>query len=76
MTSLLVNRAAEFAASAHANQVDKAGKLYIEHVLRVSNQFTDDKLKIISLLHDVVEDTMYKLDFIEKEFGPEISVEV
>ena len=65
----------EIAKSAHAGQVDKAGKPYFEHVQTVSelaneiilswNEEYDDFLiqaQIVSYLHDVVEDTSLTID--------------
>lgn len=57
-----LERAIAVAAAAHAGQVDKAGRPYILHPLRVmlSLDTTDDQ--IVGVLHDVVEDTEVTLD--------------
>lgn len=49
----------EFAAHAHAGQVDKIGVPYIEHVRAVAAGLTPfgDELVMAGLLHDVIEDT-------------------
>ena len=56
-----VETAFELALKAHKGQVDKAGKTYII---------------IVSLLHDVVEDTDIQLNQIESLFGKEIALAV
>lgn len=39
------------------NKVDKAGKPYIGHLLRVSDRLNEPTEKVAGLLHDVIEDT-------------------
>lgn len=56
MTSL-VERAKDLAHRAHAGQVDKAGRPYIEHVARVAAAVSDDpEAEAVAWLHDVAED--------------------
>ena len=50
-------RAIEIAASAHRNQVDKGGKPYILHPIRVMMSLNSENEKIVGVLHDVVEDS-------------------
>lgn len=53
----LVNRAKDLATRAHAGQVDKAGRPYIEHVARVAAAVADDpEAEAVAWLHDVIED--------------------
>lgn len=53
----LVQRAKELAYRAHAGQVDKAGRPYIEHVARVAAAVSDDpEAEAVAWLHDVLED--------------------
>jgi (p)ppGpp synthase/HD superfamily hydrolase len=55
--------AMEQARQAHYGQVDKGGKPYIEHPLRVAysvRQWGVDAM-VVALLHDVLEDTDYEL---------------
>lgn len=53
----LVERAKELAHRAHAGQVDKAGRPYIEHVARVAAAVSDDpEAEAVAWLHDVLED--------------------
>lgn len=71
-----VETAFELALKVHKGQVDKAGKTYIMHPVRVATKFTEDHLIIVSLLHDVVEDTDIQLNQIESLFGKEIALAV
>lgn len=55
--SQLLETAIKIAVDAHKGQVDKAGKPYILHPLRVMLAVDTDSEKIVAVLHDVVEDT-------------------
>ena len=53
----IVEIAKELACLAHAGQVDKAGRPYIEHVARVAAAVSDDpEAEAVAWLHDVIED--------------------
>jgi (p)ppGpp synthase/HD superfamily hydrolase len=53
----IVERAKELAHRAHAGQVDKAGRPYIEHVARVAAAVSDEpEAEAVAWLHDVLED--------------------
>lgn len=53
----IVERAKDLAHRAHAGQVDKAGRPYIEHVARVAAAVADDpEAEAVAWLHDVAED--------------------
>ncbi len=53
----IVDQARELAHRAHADQVDKAGRPYIEHVARVAAAVADDpEAETVAWLHDVLED--------------------
>ncbi|WP_216093499.1 phosphohydrolase [Xanthomonas euvesicatoria] len=53
----LVDEAKALAHRAHAGQVDKAGRPYIEHVARVAAAVTGDpEAEAVAWLHDVLED--------------------
>lgn len=68
-----LERAIALAASAHAGQVDKAGKPYILHPLRVMLAVDSEQAQIVAVLHDVVEDTAVTLEDLRAEgFKPEI----
>ncbi|MHC1745652.1 MAG: HD domain-containing protein [Negativicutes bacterium] len=67
--------AMKLCADAHQGQADKAGKPYILHPLRVAASGQDLNQVVLGLLHDVVEDTSYTLQDIEKRGFPEIIIE-
>jgi len=62
-----LKRAIAIATSAHAGQVDKAGRPYVEHPLRVMQQMTTPKAKCVAALHDVVEDSPWTLEQLRAE---------
>ena len=62
----LEKKALTIAMKAHAGQVDKAGEEYINHPLRVAKGFIGE-LRIVALLHDVVEDSDITLDQLREE---------
>lgn len=57
-----VAQADALAAAAHDGQVDKAGQPYIGHPRRVAARLDDPVLKMVALLHDVIEDTAWTAD--------------
>lgn len=67
-----LERAIEVALTAHTGDTDKAGATYIRHPLRLMEQMDTEAERIAAVLHDVVEDSAYRLDEIEKEFGTQI----
>jgi guanosine-3',5'-bis(diphosphate) 3'-pyrophosphohydrolase len=69
----MLEKAIIIAAEAHKMQVDKSGKPYILHPLRVMlNVETKDEM-ICAVLHDVIEDSKVKpKDLLEKGFTVEI----
>ena len=71
MSTLL--RAIEIALAAHKGQTDKSGADYIHHPLRVMARGRTDAEKICGILHDVVEDSAWTFEDLEREgFSPEI----
>lgn len=50
------------AAQAHKGQYDLAGAPYICHPMRVALAQTDERARIVAILHDVVEDTALGYD--------------
>ena len=53
--------------------LDKGGNSYLNHLYHVSNYFEDINMKIIGLLHDVIEDTIITAnDLIQIGFDNEI----
>ena len=51
---------------AHQGQTDKSGIPYVLHPIHVAEQMTDEQTTIVALLHDVIEDTDYTLQDLEK----------
>lgn len=58
----MMEHAATLAVRAHANQVRKDGTPYIAHVIRVAIRVEGKLAGIVSLLHDIVEDTYITLE--------------
>jgi hypothetical protein len=68
-----LNRAIEIATKAHEGATDKYGSPYINHVTRVMNMGQTDNEKIVGVLHDVIEDTRWTFENLEKEgFSKEV----
>lgn len=53
----LWHKAYKIAEKYHDGQVDKAGKPYMEHILKVSSTVMSLDEQVVALLHDVLEDT-------------------
>jgi len=55
----MLNAAITIAAAAHADQYDRGGVPYLMHPLAVMYHLAtnDEELKVIAILHDVIEDT-------------------
>lgn len=73
---LIINKAYEYAAEAHKNQLRKSGDPYIEHPLQVALILADLQLDsatlTAALLHDIPENCGIEINEIEKIFGQEI----
>jgi (p)ppGpp synthase/HD superfamily hydrolase len=54
---MTLEKAIEIALSAHKNQVDKDGRPYILHPLRVMLRMDTEAEQIVAVLHDALEDT-------------------
>ena len=67
---IILDRAKVIATLAHEGQVDKAGKPYIDHPMRVMNMGKTIEEKIAGVLHDVVEDSDWTFEMLEKEGIP------
>ena len=74
--SVEVEKAETIARTAHAGQVDKAGMYYAGHPERVAARMDKPEEKVVAWLHDVVEDTGFTLEDIDREFGFETAVAV
>ncbi len=53
----VLDDAIRIARAAHAGQVDKSGKPYIDHPLRVLARVKGAHAQMAAVLHDVIEDT-------------------
>jgi GTP pyrophosphokinase len=73
----LIQRAYQFAESAHEGQKRLSGEPYITHCLAVAAILADLRVPPViiaaGLLHDTVEDTKVTLEDIRAEFGDEIA---
>ena len=66
-------KAIKLCYEAHAGQVDKSGLPYVHHPLHLAEQMDDEASTVAALLHDVVEDTSYGFDDLERMgFGDEV----
>lgn len=66
-------RATQIAVEAHTGHTDKNGQPYLGHVLRVMSAGHTLQEKIVGALHDVIEDSDWTLEGLEKEgFSDEI----
>ncbi len=78
---ILIARAFDFAARAHAGQRRKGMRAepYVTHVAEVAlllaqaTQGQDPELVAAGLLHDTLEDTDTSRDALEREFGPAVA---
>jgi GTP diphosphokinase / guanosine-3',5'-bis(diphosphate) 3'-diphosphatase len=72
----LLTKAYDFAKTAHQGQKRKSGQDYFSHSIEAAiilgKIFPQSQTLAATFLHDVVEDTEFKLDEIEKIFGKEI----
>lgn len=63
----MLEKAIHIAVEAHAGQLDKAGKAYIFHPMRVMLSGCTDEEMICGILHDVIEDTPVSIDMLRQE---------
>ncbi|MCS3708106.1 (p)ppGpp synthase/HD superfamily hydrolase [Salinibacter ruber] len=67
--------AVALAAEAHAGQTDKAGAPYILHLLRVMQAQQSTEARMAAVMHDLVEDTDYTFEDLEKMGYPSEVIE-
>ena len=68
-----LERAIEIAVISHKGQLDKSGRPYIEHLIRVMSMGKSDNEKIVGVLHDLLEDTkMTSQDLVNEGFNSDI----
>ena len=76
--SEVIKKAYDLARDAHKNQRRRSGEPYIMHPVAVAEILyklgMDNECIVGALLHDVVEDTQYDLEYIRKEFGDEVAL--
>lgn len=76
--SVKIEKAYKLACDAHKNQRRRSGEPYIMHPVAVAKILfgigMDNECIIGALLHDVVEDTEYDIDYIRKEFGDDVAL--
>ncbi len=63
----MLEKAISIAALAHAGQKDKYEGAYILHPLRLMMKMNTEEEMIVSVLHDVVEDTPWTIDALRAE---------
>lgn len=69
----MLEKAILIATNAHKGQVDKAGKPYILHPLRLMFSRQNETERICAVLHDVIEDTDITLDYLRDQgFSEEV----
>ncbi len=69
---MTLDEAIRVAVDAHAGQIDKAGKPYILHPLRVMMTVESpslDSARKVAILHDVVEDSAWTLESLDAAHG-------
>ena len=57
MSGFTLDDAIQLARRAHEGQLDKSGRPYIGHPLRVMGRLTGHRERMVAVLHDVIEDT-------------------
>ena len=68
----LIKRARNIAKRAHAEQKDKGGNPYIEHIRAVVEGVDAPLEKVVAYLHDTVEDADVTFEELETEFPEEV----
>ena len=70
-------KALELSLEAHKGQTRKSGEPYIVHpilVAAITAKISNDEMMVqAALLHDVVEDTSYTIEVLEREFGYDVA---
>ncbi|NQX64629.1 GTP pyrophosphokinase [Paenibacillus alba] len=70
-----LSKAIIIATQFHDGQTDKGGKPYILHPLRLMLKAPDNDSKIVSVLHDVIEDTNITLEQLKEEGFSKVIIE-
>ena len=59
-------KALKLCFEAHKEQVDKSGLPYVFHPFHLAEQMRTEETTVVALLHDVIEDTFYTREDLEK----------
>ena len=62
----ITKKALKLCFEAHKDQVDKTGLPYVFHPFHLAEQMTDEYTTVCALLHDVIEDTDYTWQDLQK----------
>lgn len=69
----MTKKALKLCFEAHKKQFDKSGLPYVFHPFHLAEQMDTEETIVVSLLHDVVEDSNFTFDdLIEKGFGESV----
>lgn len=74
-TAKLLDKAALICVTKHAGQRDKMGCAYFQHPMRVAMRCRTDEEKMVALLHDTIEDTDVKPEYLLAEGFPQSVVD-
>jgi (p)ppGpp synthase/HD superfamily hydrolase len=69
----MLKKAFNIANTYHSDQVDKAGRPYILHPIAVYLKAMTEDEKIVAILHDVVEDTIYTEEMLRSDFPEHVA---
>ncbi len=72
----ILEKAIRIAMDAHEGQVDKAGKPYILHPLRLMTLMESENEMISAVLHDVVEDSNITIGDLKEAGMPDEAIEI
>ena len=62
----MTKRALSLCFEAHKDQKDKSGLPYVFHPFHLAEQMEDEETTVVALLHDVIEDTEYTIEDLQK----------
>ena len=68
-------KAIKLSFQAHAGQLDRCGLPYVAHPLHLAEQMPDEDCTVAALLHDVVEDTDYTVEDLQRMGFPPRALE-
>ena len=72
----ILEKAIKIALEAHKGQIDKAGKPYILHPLRLMVDVESEIEMISAVLHDVLEDSHFSVEDLKKEGIADEAIEI